>query len=263
MKNIGNLVSLRGTLIFWIALSSFSIANGQTTVAQWQGDKKGAVSITFDDGLTCQFQNYTYGPGDDNAIAGLNYWADQAASQYKWAIEIFHVIDTGYDVVSNQAFGTHMDYLSANEPNLWVAPMGTVAHYIYERNAASINLLAQDINSIKLDLHCCGLDSRFDAPLTLLTDCPPDWASSAIRAKQDQTPLIANIVSKNGHLYIMYNAEPDAGTIELSSVDIISTPLPADFNFDGMVDYGDLLIFSQTWLFGYAPCAGRENYQRS
>jgi len=333
--------------VLWIALNTFSVAWGATTVALWQGDKKGAVSITFDDGLTSQFQkafpilqqhglkatfniisgqadttaireldangqeiashtvthpylttlsytqqvyemsqsqlylqqltgqkvdtiaypygdystnvmnvarNYyiagrsadsgslnsssptsdqfyrlfaigphdTYGGGDSSAIAGLKYWADRAVSEQKWYIELFHGIDTGYDMVSSQAFSTHLDYLVANEPNLWVAPMGVVAEYIYEADAASITTLVSDSNVIKLNLHC-GLDDRFNTPLTLLTDCPAGWESEDINVKQGQTSQIADVVSRNGNLYIMYDAVPDAGTIELS-VGQISPP---------------------------------------
>ena len=334
--------------ILLIALNTFSVARGATTVALWQGDKKGAVSITFDDGLSSQVNNafpilkqrglkatfyiisgqanttairelaadgqeiashtvthpslttlsYTqqvyelsqsqlylqqltgqkvdtiaypsgayntnvmnvarnyyiagrsadsgylnsssptsdqfyrlfavnphshYGAGDANAIAGLRYWADRAVSDQKWLIELFHGIDTGYDMVSSQAFSTHLDYLAANEPNLWVAPMGVAAEYIYERDAALITTLVSDSNVIKLDLHC-GLDSRFNTPLTLLTDCPDSWASQDIYVTQGQTEQIVNAVAKNGKLYIKYNAVPDAGTIELS-VGQISPPI--------------------------------------
>ena len=72
-----------------------------------------------------------YGSGDANAVAGLRYWADRAASDQKWLIELFHGIDTGYDEISSQALSTHLDYLVANGPNLWVALMGTVSEYIY------------------------------------------------------------------------------------------------------------------------------------
>jgi hypothetical protein len=59
--------------------------------------------------------------------------------------------------------------------------------------------------------------------LTLLTDCPAGWESEDINVKQGQTSQIADVVSRNGNLYIMYDAVPDAGTIELS-VGQISPP---------------------------------------
>ena len=351
------LSALGTVLIFWISLNTSSIAKGETTSALWQGDKKGAVSITFDDGLKCQIskaypiltqkglkatfyiissfitepsggyymdvndvltlasggqeigshtvthpylssithnqrvselsqsqsalkqltrqkvntiaypygdyhnsdvmnvaENYYiagrtvdsgildsssptssefyrlysggphdhYGSGDDNAIAGLKYWTDRAVADQKWYIETLHGIDTNYDFISSQAFAAHLDYLVANEPNLWVAPVGAVSEYIYERNAASITTLSTDSNVIRLNLSC-GLDSRFNTPLTLLTDCPAGWESEDINVKQGQTSQIADVVSRNGNLYIMYDAVPDAGTIELS-VGQISPP---------------------------------------
>jgi len=94
---------------------------------------------------------------------------------------------------------------------------------IYIRRRRRFNYHAsQDSNCIKLNLHC-GLDSRFNTPLTLLTDCPAGWESEDINVKQGQTSQIADVVSRNGNLYIMYDAVPDAGTIELS-VGQISPP---------------------------------------
>jgi peptidoglycan/xylan/chitin deacetylase (PgdA/CDA1 family) len=176
------------------------------------------------------------GKGDPNVIPYLKGWVDDAVADNEWVIEMFHAINDsgGYDNVSNEALGAHMDYLVANEPNVWTAPMGTVSEYIYERDAASIITLISDSNMIRLDLQC-GLDSRFDTPLTLLTLCPDGWDSGVIIVKQSSTEQIADVVSIDGTLYMLYNAIPDAGTIELSPVFEISghilspagAPLPA------------------------------------
>jgi peptidoglycan/xylan/chitin deacetylase (PgdA/CDA1 family) len=101
------------------------------------------------------------GTGDPNVIPYLQGWVDDAVADNKWAIEMFHSVGYpgGEDNVSSTALSTHMDYLVANEPNVWTAPMGTVAEYIYERDAASVTTLISDSNVIQLDLHC-GLDNR-------------------------------------------------------------------------------------------------------
>jgi peptidoglycan/xylan/chitin deacetylase (PgdA/CDA1 family) len=176
------------------------------------------------------------GTGDPNVIAHLQGWVDDAVDDNKWTIEMFHAIDNsgGYDSVSSAALSAHMDYLVANEPNIWVAPMGTVSEYIYERDAASVTTLISDSNMISLDLHC-GLDDRFDTPLTLLTVCPDGWESGVIIVNQGSIEQIADIVSIDGSLYMVYNAIPEDGTVELSPVFEISghilspsgAPLPA------------------------------------
>lgn len=177
------------------------------------------------------------GKGDPNVIPYLQGWVEKAVNKNRWAIEMFHAVnDPGrYDNVSSEALGTHMDYLVANEPNIWTAPMGIVSEYIYERDAASIITLVSDSSMIRLDLQC-GLDSIFNTPLTLLTVCPDGWESGVIFVKQGQAdPEIVDVVSINGSLYMVYNAIPDAGTIELSPVFEISghilspsgAPLPA------------------------------------
>ena len=169
-----------------------------------------------------------YGDGDLNVIPYLQDSVDLAVAENKWAIEVFHDVNTpsGYDNVSSEAFDAHVDYLAANEPNVWVAPMGTVSEYIYERDAATITTLFQDSSMMRLDLQC-GLDSRFNTPLTLLTDYPLDWDYGEILVTQPgQTDQIAAFISANGSYYIMYDALPDGGTIKLSV-----TPLdePIDF----------------------------------
>ncbi|MHC4905437.1 MAG: polysaccharide deacetylase family protein [Planctomycetota bacterium] len=156
------------------------------------------------------------GGGDANAIAYLNDSVDLAASENKWAIELFHSIGIsgGYDAVSNEAFGEHLDYLLTCEPNVWVAPVGRVSEYIYERNTAVITTLVSDGNMIRFDLQC-GLDGLFNTPLTLLTECPPEWESSTVYVQQGAAEQIADIVTRNNALYLMYSAMPDAGPIEL------------------------------------------------
>ena len=45
------------TFVFSIMLGFLSVARAETSVALWQGDKKGAVSLTFDGGFSSQFDN--------------------------------------------------------------------------------------------------------------------------------------------------------------------------------------------------------------
>ena len=166
--------------------------------------------------LSVIFPHPYSGASDDEAVANLNSRADQAASQQKWAIEIFHSItddDTGYDPLSSGHLDEHLDYLTANEPNLWVGPMGTVAKYIYERNAAQIDTVVYT-DYITVDVNC-GLDSQFDVPLTLLTPCPTDWLTLPLTAHQGETILSAFHYNKSGVDYICYDAIPNAGTVTL------------------------------------------------
>jgi peptidoglycan/xylan/chitin deacetylase (PgdA/CDA1 family) len=369
------------TFISSFLFGFFSLAKGDTSVALWQGDKKGAVSITFDDGLASQFtyafpllqaqglratffivtnyigylsyidewdlgeytadgqeigshteshhdltklktnQLYTelsqsqlmlhdltgqevaalaypFGSYDSTVIAAtddfyiaartansnalnastpnfyelnviwpneggtanvipyLQSWVDSAVAENKWMIEMFHDIEIdGYDTVSSEDFGTHIDYLVANESDLWVAPMGVVAEYIYERNAAWITTLVSNQNLIQLDLQC-GLDSRFNTPLTLLTLCPPGWESGEIHVQQDSSVQVAELVSKDDNLYIIYDAIPDAGIIEISPA---SLPISASAGSTGTIDpngivfadYGSDLVFTATPDSGY------------
>jgi len=87
-------------------------------------------------------------------------------------------------------------------------------------------------------------------PLTLLTDCPPEWASENITFKQGQTQQTAEVVSKDGLMYIKYNALPDMGIIELS----IESPVCIyDLDGNGSLDYGDIIILTENWLSETMP----------
>jgi peptidoglycan/xylan/chitin deacetylase (PgdA/CDA1 family) len=224
-------------------------------VGSWFNEGTGSISLN---GKSPNFYEleiiapHDNGTGDPNVIAYLNYAADRAVSDSKWAIEMLHSIGFlgGYDNVSTEALGAHMDYLVANEPNVWVAPMGVVAKYIYERDAASVTTLISDSDMIRLDLYC-GLDNRFDTPLTLVSPCPDGWESGVILVKQGLTEQIVDVVSKNGSLYMMYNAMPDAGVIELSPGRLaISASAGANGSIDPLgeflVDYGSSKVFTAT-----------------
>jgi peptidoglycan/xylan/chitin deacetylase (PgdA/CDA1 family) len=197
------------------------------------------------------------GDGDPNAVAYLNYAVDRAVAKNRWAIEMIHDVDApgGYDNISAAALETHLAYLAASEANVWAAPMGTVSEYIYERNAASVTMLYSDNYVIRLDLHC-GLGNRFNTPLTLLSVCPHGWESRDIYVKQGQTEQLVEIVLRNGIPYMMYNAIPDAGIIELSPAPLVITAAPGangtmDPAGEVMVPYGSDQVFTAAADMGY------------
>ena len=366
------------TFFFSFLLGILSVARGQTTVATWQGDKKAAVSMTFDDGLGSQFNNafpilqqhalkgtffiiagdynasavltlaadgqeigshsvsheslpglstkrlqtelsqsqsilqgltgqqvavfaypygdynqtiinltdnyyiasrtaYTYalnsaspssfytlkviGPhgldGNADPLVYLKSKVDEAVAGGLWAIEMFHSVGYpgGWDNIPTDTFRTHVEYVAANESSIWAAPMGTVVEYIYERNAASIIPLFSDNTLIQLDLQC-GLNSIFDTPLTLLTPCPQGWESGDIYARQGQTEQPVEFVSHNGTLYMMYDAVPDGGIIELSPTLLTVTSSAGshgtvDPDGETWVVSGSDLLFTATPEAGY------------
>lgn len=198
------------------------------------------------------------GAGDPNAIAYLNYAVDRAVSDNKWAIEMFHGIDEGYDAISSQVLSSHLNYLVTNEPNVWIAPVGMVSEYIYERDAASVTTFVQQSNLIQLDLSC-GLDSRFNTPLTLLTECPAGWELLTIQVWQNGSLQPSEMVHKNNAYFIMYNALPDAGVIELYPTQAIHT-ITASAGENGSIDPSGEIYVSDGSDFDFVaePSAGYE-----
>ncbi|MHC5184538.1 MAG: InlB B-repeat-containing protein, partial [Planctomycetota bacterium] len=197
---------------------------------------------------------------DPNAVEHLQYRIDKAVTEQKWLIEMLHGINSGWDAISEATLETHLNYLMANEPNVWVAPMGTISEYIYERDDASVTLVYSDSNLIRLDLSCQDLKNdirtAFLTPLTLLSPCPDGWESGVILVKQGQMEEIVGVVSKNGDLYMIYNALPDAGMIELFPASYTITASAGsngtiDQSGDFNVNYGDDQLFTATPDIGY------------
>ncbi|MHC4961854.1 MAG: polysaccharide deacetylase family protein, partial [Planctomycetota bacterium] len=205
--------------------------------------------------------NQTVDPNviDPNAVAYLQEGADRAASGQGWFIEMLHGINSGWDAISEATLETHLDYLT-NEPNVWVAPMGTVSEYIYEREGASITTSpVQDSNTIQVDLEC-GLDpDYYDTPLTLLTPCPPGWEALEIQVRQGSEEPSAYVISKDSSYYIMYDVMPVTSTITLSPTQAVYT-LTASAGANGLINpSGEFFaVEGSNQLFTAMPDTGYE-----
>ncbi|MEY3411376.1 MAG: hypothetical protein RIQ70_62 [Bacteroidota bacterium] len=95
---------------------------------------------------------------------------------------------------------------------LWVAPFGTVAKYIKEKNNLKVTY-ALASNFIELQVTDNLIDTQFNVPITLEIDVPAEWTKIAVMQNGEKVkPISIN----NGKLRL--NAVPDKGLILISNL---------------------------------------------
>lgn len=144
--------------------------------------------------------------------AGNRQWDDQKTRKEieqvmangEWYIPVCHSIVKGYSPFkSKEEFKTHMEWVAAQD-DLWVAPMGTVGRYAFERDAAQLEVIAQTADSVVFRLsHTLEDKAVFNHPLTVVI--PGTGATAATAINEAREPVEATI--KDGK--ILVNALPN------------------------------------------------------
>jgi len=136
-----------------------------------------------------------------------------------------------------------LKWAQQHDSDVWVAPMGYVAMYIKERNAAKIEASSSDSNSMVFELkHSIANNiSKFDYPLSIRVKS--SW--SKVEVTQGSTKLESKI---NGG-YIYFDAVPNAGKITLKNGDASSNNNNSGNNNNNT---------GSCWstAFGYPCCTG-------
>lgn len=146
----------------------------------------------------------------------MNGWIDEAINLRQWAIEAFHGCGgEGYEPPPCETLAEHYAYIASRRDSIWCPAFSEIVKYIRERLTASITDVSSGGNTIILELTDEMDDGIFNEPLTLETELPADWDSPEI--VQNGNTLDANVYSREGSKYVMYDAIPDAGEIEISS----------------------------------------------
>jgi chitin deacetylase len=147
----------------------------------------------------------------------LSLWEPTAALGYEsggWLVVNLHGIDDpgidrdalGWSALPLDEFRSLLDYLE--EKSLWIAPFGTVARYIRERDTASLRLLDVRADSLALALTDGLQDDLFDAPLSIRLWLPSEWRELEVR-QGDRA-----VWSRRGPAGVLFfDAVPDRGTI--------------------------------------------------
>ncbi len=162
-----------------------------------------------------------YNPIDMNEQdCTLDHLLDIAAEEPVWMIEMFHGLDGGFGAVSTAVATQHFKKMSEmqNEGKIWVASFPEATKYIRERqNTVISDVATEDTRTVTLTMTNLPEDI-FNAPLTVKSEVPADWASGYVKVTQGSSVQAPDIVLEEGRYYIYYDAVPNKGGITIESV---------------------------------------------
>lgn len=147
----------------------------------------------------------------------MKSWIDTSISKDNiWLVLVIHGVDgIGWEALPSEVLDEYFQYIKTKEDDLWIATFGDVTKYIRERKNATIKSTAQnDKFIVKLD-HTLD-KSMYDLPLTLKTYVPLKWKSAEI--KQGMENKQVEVMRDENGKYIMYQATPNLGDIEISGI---------------------------------------------
>ncbi len=164
--------------------------------------------------------SYVLGNQGTNTISGIEAIANNAAASNGWCVYLIHAIigpngpePNGYSPISPDTILATLQYLHANPIKFWVAPFGTVARYIKERNSASVSEISNQGDSlvVRVTTNMETVYSR--TPLTIRRSLPQGWDSVIVCQNGDT--VSSTLVKIDTIQYVMFNAVPDTGNITI------------------------------------------------
>ncbi len=141
--------------------------------------------------------------------------ADNAVKSNGWCVYLIHGIDNdgGYSPLSSDTLRASLQYLSANPEKFWVSTFGNVVKYIKERNSAKVSEIANQEDTIVVQLTDSLNDSLFDLPLTVRRQLPKNWSSADVY--QNGKQLNSQIVKVDSLEYVIFDVIPNSGSAVL------------------------------------------------
>lgn len=161
--------------------------------------------------------SFVLGNQGTNTIAGIEGVANNAAASSGWCVYLIHGINGtepgAYSPISQDTILATLKYLNANPSKFWVAPFGTVARYIKERNSASVSEISNQGDSLVVRV-TTNMDTVYSrTPLTIRRSLPQGWDSVIVCQNGDT--LSSKLVKIDTVKYVMFNAVPDTGNITI------------------------------------------------
>jgi len=147
--------------------------------------------------------------------AGKRKWDDQktrqkieaAIEQGQWFVPTVHAIVAGYSPFdSKEAFKAHCEWLVSKEDVLWIAPMGEIGRYVFERDAAKLDVITTTANSLVFRLSTELEDKEvFNYPLTVVI--PGVSAASVEAINEQREPVEATVAGDKILVNVIPNGE--------------------------------------------------------
>jgi len=147
----------------------------------------------------------------------MKSWIDTAAVKNNiWLVLVFHGVDgIGWEALPGELLDEYFHYLISKDNNLWIATFGDVTKYIRERMNATFKSTA-DGGKIIVKLNHSLDKTMYELPLTLKTYVSSECKE--VRVKQGTESKTILTLQDAGGRYVLYQAFPDAGDIELNGI---------------------------------------------
>ncbi|MDF3129550.1 polysaccharide deacetylase family protein [Kiritimatiellaeota bacterium B1221] len=133
----------------------------------------------------------------------------QGIDDGKWMVPIVHAIVSGYAAFdSKEQFRTHCEWLVSQPEHLWIAPMGTVGRYVWQREHSEVVIRHQTPNQLIFSIKTTLEDPEtFDADLTLVI---PQADATGCRAENAKGRSLTTTILENK---ILVEVPVDAGEV--------------------------------------------------
>jgi len=163
-------------------------------------------------------------------------WLNSDQWKRAWLCTHFHTVQ------DRPAEEVHLAYIASLKHLIWWGSFGEVARFGQERDSAEITMVENSASRIAFEITDRMNDLIFDHPLTIKIRIPDAWAGAAV-ATQGGTATGFTLSSEGGCDYILLDAVPDRGLVEVRP----DAAKPGDANGDDKVDLDDFVILKQTW----------------
>jgi peptidoglycan/xylan/chitin deacetylase (PgdA/CDA1 family) len=164
---------------------------------------------------TEEYVQWQRGAVTSTSLPLMKSWVDTVVKHNnQWLVLVFHGVDgVGWEALPGEMLKEYFEYIKSKESNAWVATFADVAKYMRERMNADVKTNEQD-ERISVELSHNLDKNMYNLPLTLKTYVNSDWKN--VQVKQGENVSSAATSSDDKGTFIIYQAKPNAGTVELT-----------------------------------------------
>ncbi len=148
---------------------------------------------------------------NDLTADDMNGWVDDAISNKKWLMELWHGIEASDKYTTTKEIASHhFEYIGGKKDKIWIADWNDVITYTIQRLESKITLVSLTDSKMVIRVTDNLDDSIFDSKLTLNVEKPDGFEN--VTVKQGNTVLTHS--ESDGVLSFNINADGDDIIIE-------------------------------------------------
>jgi hypothetical protein len=164
-----------------------------------------------------EYVKWQRGAITSTTLSVMKSWIDTTAVKNNiWLVLVFHGVDgIGWEALPGELLNEYFHYLKSRDNDLWIATFGDVTKYIRERMSATCKSTASG-GKIIVKLNHSLDKNMYELPLTLKTYLSSNCKE--VQVKQGTESKTILIRQDAGGWYVLYQAYPNAGDIELNII---------------------------------------------